>query len=274
MYDTSNLCQHCNEELTGSRTAFCSALCKRTYRAQHEIRHCKECNKTPQETSFPNNKNTYDRLATYCRVCSSQKQSQRDLRKSPQRKAAEHLRKKEDVLQNTVLKRKFGITIEEYKTMLAKQSYACAICQIAFSDKELTQIDHDHKSNQVRGVLCRNCNWGLGHFKDNSQTLALAIAYLKETAEADPSIDAALKWPGERRLDLRHLRPLRFSYEGRVRLLVMQSYKCKLCLVSLRDLFRVDHHHEKGHVRGILCKNCNIGIGNFKESKDNPFVSY
>ncbi|GAA2386324.1 hypothetical protein Cme02nite_67290 [Catellatospora methionotrophica] len=43
-------------------------------------------------------------------------------------------------------------------------------------------VDHDHEFGNVRGILCFNCNGGLGQFKDNEQSLARAIEYLKETA--------------------------------------------------------------------------------------------
>ncbi len=45
-------------------------------------------------------------------------------------------------------------------------------------------VDHDHKTNQIRGLLCVNCNAGLGQFKDKVQFLAKAIVYLDSTRSA------------------------------------------------------------------------------------------
>lgn len=68
----------------------------------------------------------------------------------------------------------YNMTEEEYLVMLRHQGGVCAICQ----DAKATDIDHCHKVEEVRAILCGNCNRGLGAFKDNVQTLTRAIAYL------------------------------------------------------------------------------------------------
>jgi hypothetical protein len=70
---------------------------------------------------------------------------------------------------------KFGVSPEQHDAMLEQQSFKCAVCQT----DEPTCVDHCHTSGAVRGLLCRPCNLGLGHFKDNATTIANAIAYLK-----------------------------------------------------------------------------------------------
>lgn len=56
----------------------------------------------------------------------------------------------------------------------------CAICKTSLLDKK-AHIDHCHKTNKVRGVLCELCNKGLGQFKDNIASLENAVKYLKES---------------------------------------------------------------------------------------------
>lgn len=73
------------------------------------------------------------------------------------------------------LELRYGITHEEYEMLLQKQHGLCAICKVPTIK---FHIDHDHKTNKVRGLLCGPCNMGLGLFKDNKVLLALAITYL------------------------------------------------------------------------------------------------
>src|SRR2546423_5792224 len=62
------------------------------------------------------------------------------------------------------LKRKFGLTLEEYDEMLAAQEGGCAICGEAPEEGKILHIDHDHETGLVRGLLCQRCNHGLGLF--------------------------------------------------------------------------------------------------------------
>ena len=61
-----------------------------------------------------------------------------------------------------------------------KQNGCCAICGKSEKDNgQRLAIDHDHHTHQVRSLLCRNCNTGLGAFKDNETLMSKAIEYLK-----------------------------------------------------------------------------------------------
>jgi len=65
-----------------------------------------------------------------------------------------------------------------------EQNFGCAICGITEEEtKKSFCVDHDHKTGKVRGLLCNNCNHGLGLFKDNTLFLARAINYLKESTD-------------------------------------------------------------------------------------------
>lgn len=78
------------------------------------------------------------------------------------------------------LMKKFGITIQEFRDLLVKQNGGCAICESPiFEEDSSAHIDHDHSHGAVRGLLCFNCNVGLGSFKDNVEALASAIFYLR-----------------------------------------------------------------------------------------------
>lgn len=77
--------------------------------------------------------------------------------------------------------RLYGITYREYLNMIAAQKGLCAICRKHRLDqvKDLA-VDHDHTTGKVRGLLCTNCNTGLGMFKDSIRLLAQAIVYLED----------------------------------------------------------------------------------------------
>lgn len=78
------------------------------------------------------------------------------------------------------LKKFFGLTPEHYDLMLAKQGACCAICHGVNDNGHRLSVDHCHKTNKVRGLLCSECNHGLGRFQDDIPRLKAAINYLKE----------------------------------------------------------------------------------------------
>lgn len=74
------------------------------------------------------------------------------------------------------LKYKYGLTPEEVSEMLESQNGLCLIC--AEDIRESPNVDHDHGTGRIRGLLCFPCNLGLGHFRDRPDLLAAAITYL------------------------------------------------------------------------------------------------
>ena len=65
----------------------------------------------------------------------------------------------------------------DYEQLLQKQNYRCAICAI-HNDTSRLGIDHNHKTQEIRGLLCHDCNTGIASFDENRQYLAKAILYL------------------------------------------------------------------------------------------------
>jgi len=85
------------------------------------------------------------------------------------------------------LKQLYGITVDQYDTLMVMQNGVCAICGLSETatyrgkTRRLT-IDHDHKTNTIRGLLCSNCNIGVGNLQDNPTLLRLAADYLEKYA--------------------------------------------------------------------------------------------
>lgn len=80
-------------------------------------------------------------------------------------------------------RRKYGISVSHYYDLLAVQEGKCAICGTMTPSSHREDIihfcvDHDHATGKARGLLCVECNVGLGGFKDNHESLARAIEYL------------------------------------------------------------------------------------------------
>jgi len=76
------------------------------------------------------------------------------------------------------LKRGYGISVAQYERMLHLQGEVCAICKGKNRSVRRLSVDHDHASGKIRGLLCDNCNAGLGRFRDSPKFLRAAAKYL------------------------------------------------------------------------------------------------
>lgn len=80
------------------------------------------------------------------------------------------------------LKSAYGISLEEYNNLLKQHNHKCAICECDEVDSVhgVLHVDHCHKTGNIRGLLCRQCNTALGKFKDSEEILDKAKAYLRK----------------------------------------------------------------------------------------------
>ncbi len=85
------------------------------------------------------------------------------------------------------LRKRYGITLDEYRGLIARQGGQCAVClTIPVGVKQKTRtlhVDHDHATGRVRGLLCDSCNRGMGLLGDNPQTFLRAVDYLYRHAD-------------------------------------------------------------------------------------------
>jgi hypothetical protein len=77
--------------------------------------------------------------------------------------------------------RTLGITEEQYRELYHKQEGQCGICKRRLYSKRYKAfaVDHDHTTGRIRGLLCGNCNTGLGLFRDDPIALSRAIEWVK-----------------------------------------------------------------------------------------------
>jgi hypothetical protein len=108
---------------------------------------------------------------SWCKLCSSTYAKERRSKPKTDRESFKNQ-----------IELRYGITFQQYEKMRWDQNGLCAICgrpQRKAKENRL-HIDHDHKTGVVRGLLCRGCNMGLGHFEDDIERLESAIRYLKQ----------------------------------------------------------------------------------------------
>lgn len=142
---------------------------------------CWKCKKNKKIEDFHNKKyktkNGYvKRKQSICSDCS--RRLHREWRKNNPEKVLEY-REKYDRNRHLVVT--FGITKKQYDEMLNLQNNCCKICGKNKSNfKTRLAVDHCHSTSKIRGLLCINCNRGLGAFNDDKKMLILAIKYLEE----------------------------------------------------------------------------------------------
>jgi len=84
------------------------------------------------------------------------------------------------------LKIKYGMTIDDYENMFSAQDGKCAICNEIGNEwvdstgrkRPALLVDHCHETNKVRGLLCHNCNIGIGNLRHSLEILENAKKYL------------------------------------------------------------------------------------------------
>lgn len=121
---------------------------------------CHACGKTRDIDEFNRCRSRKDGRSATCRGCWAKYQADRTMQV------------------------KFGMTQAQYDAMLEQQSGGCAICgnrtkMMHRGRAQRLPIDHCHRTGKVRGILCSNCNNGLGRFKDDTVLLEKAAQYLQ-----------------------------------------------------------------------------------------------
>lgn len=126
------------------------------------MKKCSRCKLPKPKSEFWKDARQKDGLRCYCKVCAKKSYPHR----------------------NAWRKSAYGVDDDWYNNKLKVQENVCAICgkketmKNAYGLRNLC-IDHNHFSGQIRGLLCSNCNRGIGSFKEDTQALKKAIEYLE-----------------------------------------------------------------------------------------------
>lgn len=139
------------------------------------LTQCIDCEQALPDSSFYNR--SKHRL---CKTCSKARAKRRY-------HACEETRTGTKLRNRKKLCERYGITWEQFGAMFDRQGGGCAICDkplalfVPHRDAHSACIDHCHTTKQVRGVLCRSCNVGIGGLQDSPALMARAAQYVSGT---------------------------------------------------------------------------------------------
>ena len=128
-------------------------------------KYCYVCKRILPEGSFAKNVTKTDEVRPECRECDNKQRRERKQREKE---------RDPEAWRDKYLKKKYGISLQDYNKMVTEQEGLCWICE---KESDLV-VDHDHDTGKVRGLLCSLCNTSLGGFKDSTDSLYKAIDYL------------------------------------------------------------------------------------------------
>ena len=94
--------------------------------------------------------------------------------------------KRREIQKRSALKCRYGLTEQQIDSIGKDQGWVCKICSMSLLEldsigRKKLSVDHCHKTGKVRGLLCTQCNRGIGHFQDNPDLLERAVSYLRES---------------------------------------------------------------------------------------------
>ena len=186
MNNNPKICKNCGNSFTPSkndhRIKFCSEKCRNVHRTNtnymskyYENNRAKWVDRQNSESCKAlKNKSRRIKYAS-----DAEYRNRIKMRSNQYRKANPNVRINNDL-------KKYGLTLDCYNKMLELQGFKCAICgrtDSGDSQSKRLYVDHDHATGRVRGLLCSQCNMGLGKFFDNTDFLRNAITYLEENHE-------------------------------------------------------------------------------------------
>ncbi|MCC3773511.1 endonuclease VII domain-containing protein [Streptomyces sp. UNOB3_S3] len=132
------------------------------------VKPCCDCGDLLPLARFPRHRSSNDGRASRCQVCTTARRKQT---RDPARERDRRLR------------RAYGITSEDYRSMGATQGWRCPVCGEGPASGGRLVVDHDHVSGLPRGLLHSTCNAALGLLADDPAVLERAAAYLSRTAD-------------------------------------------------------------------------------------------
>ena len=137
---------------------------------------CTKCKEEKSLTEFFKDKHKKSGLTSACKVCRSK--AYNTWERNNKQRIKQYSRKSN-------LKKGYGLTIGDWNNLFDRQQGRCAICERHQSEEPMRlHIDHNHRTGQIRNLLCSNCNRMLGCAKESTTILVKAIEYLNKYNES------------------------------------------------------------------------------------------
>lgn len=140
------------------------------------VKRCPKCGETKSRTEFGVRRNGHSRSA--CKPC-----------ESAQFAATYHRDKDKAALsyRRSHLKRRYGVTVEQYDALLIEQAGRCKLCgaEECGAGRKYLCVDHDHTTGAIRGLLCNSCNRALGALRDDPDLIDRAAEYVRRSGQID-----------------------------------------------------------------------------------------
>jgi transposase-like protein len=195
-------------------------------------------------------------------------------------------RQKRIGFEDSQLRRKYKITIEVFNQIRDQQDNRCAICkqkekQLHSKTKETMPlaIDHDHKTGEIRGLLCDRCNRGLGLLFEDIKIIEETIKYIEKDFDYRKIkvVKDSKRKITQKERNLQYKTGYKISLELLHKIEENQNFTCKICHKPETSLaggknserktkaLALDHNHKNGNIRGLLCHRCNVAMGMFEE---------
>ena len=141
---------------------------------RHTLKRCTVCDTDKDTSEFYKCAAKKDGISYRCKTCDNKARLQY-IKDNP----AKH----KESLRGRMLKKRYGITLIEYNNMCEEQGNHCALCGCEKENNNRgmhhLSVDHCHKTGKIRGILCSNCNRGLGLLGDDLESIQRVIKYLE-----------------------------------------------------------------------------------------------
>ncbi|MEV0321237.1 endonuclease VII domain-containing protein [Streptomyces sp. NPDC050658] len=144
-------CRECSAECYRRRQEAKGRAVRAKVPVEPGYKHCRGCGEVKPHADWHRKNSAADGLASRCKACKAAAGPEGHLR------------------------RKYGTSVAERDELIASQMGVCCICLAA----PAVHVDHCHETGKVRGVLCFNCNSGLGLLKEDTDAMHRAAAYLE-----------------------------------------------------------------------------------------------